>query len=348
MITKRILDKSEPVRDYIVRHVHLYPRDVARRVAEKFGISRQAANAHLKRLVDEGALIGDAKTRARTYRLSAIEEFERTYLLEPSLAEDIVWRRDIAPFLGTLPKNVLDIWHYGFTEMFNNAIDHSEGGWIRVHAVRTAADVQMGILDNGVGIFHKIQNALGLLDERHAVLELSKGKLTTDPKRHSGEGIFFASRMFDEFCILSGTTYFSHKHKTDGDWILDGPQSTAGTYVIMKLWNHTARTQRRVFREFTSGDEAAFTKTIVPVRLAQYGDEALVSRSQAKRLLARVEKFSTVLLDFSGVQSIGQAFADEVFRVFANEHPALEIVPLNGNPAVDAMIRRAQHARASE
>jgi hypothetical protein len=49
------------------------------------------------------------------------------------------------------------------------------------------------IIQNGVGIFKKIQNALGLEDERHAVLELSRGKLTADPARHTGEGIFFVA-----------------------------------------------------------------------------------------------------------------------------------------------------------
>jgi RNA polymerase sigma-70 factor (ECF subfamily) len=38
-----------------------------------------------------------------------------------------------------------------------------------------------------------------LLDERHAILELSKDQLTTDPARHTGDGIFFTSRMFDSF-----------------------------------------------------------------------------------------------------------------------------------------------------
>jgi hypothetical protein len=53
------------------------------------------------------------------------------------------------------------------------------------------------------------------------------------------------------------------------------------------------------------------------VRLAKYGNDQLISRSQAKRLLARIELFKIVLFDFSGVETIGQAFADEIFRVFA-------------------------------
>jgi hypothetical protein len=52
--------------------------------------------------------------------------------------------------------------------------------------------------------------------------------------------------------------------------------------------------------------------------------DPLISRSQAKRVLARVELFRTVLFDFSRVSSIGQAFADEMFRVFAHTHPGIE------------------------
>ena len=51
--------------------------------------------------------------------------------IEPGLAEDIVWSRDVRDILGDMPDNVLDIWSYGFTEMFNNAIDHSDGSFIR-------------------------------------------------------------------------------------------------------------------------------------------------------------------------------------------------------------------------
>jgi hypothetical protein len=76
--------------------------------------------------------------------------------------------------------------------------------------------------------------------------------------------------------------------------------------------------------------------------LAQYGDEKLISRSQAKRLLARFDRFKTVVLDFTGVESIGQAFADEVFRVFGQEHPRTEFLETNTCPAVQQMIDRAR------
>src|SRR5882762_5697831 len=60
---------------------------------------------------------------------------------------------------------------------------------------------------SAVAIFRKIATALGLANEAHAILELTKGKLTTDRQRHSGEGIFFTSRMFDWFGILSHNLY---------------------------------------------------------------------------------------------------------------------------------------------
>ena len=195
----------------------------------------------------------------------------------------------------------------------------------------------------GIGIFNKIKNEKNLLDERHAVLELIKGKLTTDPTRHTGEGIFFTSRMVDEFCIISGEVYLSHSYGKAEDWILENQENHPGTLIFMKLKNTTSRTAKEIFDNFTSDDDNyGFSKTVVPVRLAQYGTERLVSRSQAKRLLERVDRFKIVLFDFTEVESIGQAFADEVFRVFSNLHPDTNIIPINANDTVMQMIKRAQ------
>ena len=189
----------------------------------------------------------------------------------------------------------------------------------------------------------RFKKPLHLLDERHAVLELAKGKFTTDPQHHSGEGIFFTSRSFDEFRIISGTVYFSHDFGDEEDWILgdDENEDIRGTAVVMRLNNHTARTLQGVFDEYADVD-FGFTKTVVPVRLAQYGDDKLISRSQAKRLLARVDRFRTVMLDFAGVETIGQAFADEVFRVFVTEHPNIKLIETNTEPEVLAMINRVR------
>ena len=339
----KVRSRGEQIRRFIVSHVDKHPTDIAKFAAKHFGITRQAVNKHLQRLVEEHALVSDGKTRNRVYRLYPLAQWLKEYELNDSLTEDIVWRSDVKPSLGQLPQNVFDIWHYGFTEMFNNAIDHAEGSSVEVLLRKNARVTELAIIDNGIGIFRKIQAQLGLVDERHAILELSKGKLTTDPANHTGEGIFFTSRMFDAFDILSGGVYFSHTFGDAEDWILErAPES--GTVVWMELNNHTSRTLTKVFDQFTSDDAFGFTKTVVPVRLAQYGNDKLVSRSQAKRLLARVERFKIVILDFTEVESIGQAFADEVFRVFASRHPEVELMAIEANSAVNRMIQRAKSA----
>ena len=84
-----------------------------------------------------------------------------------------------------------------------------------------------------------------------------------------------------------------------------------------------------------------FSKTIVPVKLAQHEGEKLVSRSQAKRLTMRFQRFQSVVLDFAGVEEIGQAFADEVFRVFRQAHPGTRLLPINLTQEVRNMVKRA-------
>jgi hypothetical protein len=98
-----------------------------------------------------------------------------------------------------------------------------------------------------------------------------------------------------------------------------------------------------VFDQYSSGpDDYRFNKTVVPVNLARYGNDQLISRSQAKRLLARVELFKVVIFDFKDVPTIGQAFADEIFRVFALKHPEIQLVPIHANSDVKRMIARTK------
>lgn len=336
-----IRKRGEEIRQFILDNVTDHPTDIVSLTSDKYSITRQAVNKHVKRLVDQDAILVYGTTRNKTYNLRPLQSWEHSYLLDGELAEDAVWRTDISRFMNGLPDNVVDIWQYGFTEMFNNAIDHSSGNRVLVQIKKMAKTTNVAILDDGEGIFRKIQRELGLDDERHAVLELAKGKLTTDPTKHTGEGIFFTSRMFDEFVILSGNVYFSHKHNQVEDWILEYQEEEAGTYVVMKLSNNTARTTKTVFDTYSSGDDYGFTKTVVPVSLAQYGDDKLISRSQARRLLVRVDRFKSVIFDFADVESVGQAFADEIFRVFKLQHMEIELIYTNANEQVMQMIKRA-------
>lgn len=341
-MSSKVRDQSEKVRRFILEHLDRHGSDITARTAAKFAISRQAVAKHLARLREQGLVVMEGTTRVPHYRLACLSSQAFCYAVDATLAEDLVWSRDIKPALGELADNVLNLWHHGFTEMFNNAIDHAGGRTIRVGLEKTAISVSLVVQDDGIGIFRKIQGELDLLDERHALFELSKGKLTTDPSNHSGEGIFFTSRMFDKFDILSGGVYFNHNLTRTDDWLLERKTPEPGTAVFMELQSHTTRTTKKVFDEFSSGEDYGFTKTIVPVELAKYGADELVSRSQAKRVLARVHLFEKVVFDFRGVTLIGQAFADQIFRVFANEHPAIEMMFINAKQDIKEMILRAQ------
>lgn len=344
-MTKRVRARGEDIRRFILNKISDHPRDLSKVTADRFGITRQAVHKHLQRLHAEGAITETGNTRNRTYKLCPLVEWQKVYRIEDKPAEDLVWSNDVKKVLGELPENVMAIWHYGFTEMLNNAIDHSGGKTIYVRLVKTAASTEVVVMDDGVGIFKKIQAALNLLDERHAILELSKGKLTTDPMHHTGEGIFFTSRVFDSFDILSGGVFFTHEYGEAEDWILERDAPGDGTTVWMKLHNHTSRTLKKVFDQYSSGpDEYGFNKTVVPVKLARYGNDQLISRSQAKRLLARVELFKVVVFDFKDVPTVGQAFADEIFRVFAQKHPEIQLLTMHASSEVKRMIERARSA----
>lgn len=313
--------------------------NVAARVADRLNISRQAASSRLALLKKQGLIESEGAGRGTQYTLRKLRDVIVSYDRE-GLSEDLVWRRQCVGFLADLPENVRSIWHHGITEMVNNAIDHSGASQVTVRLIENAIQTKCKVYDDGEGIFLKIQRALDLYDQREALLELSKGKLTTDPANHSGEGIFFSSKMFDVFMIESDELTFVHLGGDTPDVLLSGDSPLKGTRVSMILENDSVRTTQEVFDQFALPDEFNFAKTLVPVKLAQHEGEKLVSRSQAKRLTRRFERFQIVMLDFEGVEEIGQAFADEVFRVFANAHPEVRMIPNNTSAAVRKMINR--------
>jgi len=334
--------RGEKIMAFLLKQAPRHPKDLARVACENFGITRQAVSRYLNELEATGALVAIGNTSQRQYSIRVILKEMFSFNLD-GLEEDVVWRDRIAPFLGDLPMNALSVWQYCVSEMVNNAIDHSGGSQVVICLERTAISTEIIVRDNGVGIFRKIKEECHLEDERHAVLELAKGKLTTDPKRHTGEGIFFTSRMLFDFAILSGDVCFTHKHGEDEDWISKRDKPDSGTSVFMILSNNATITTKEVFDDFASYEhDHDFTKTIVPVRLAQHGTEQLVSRSQAKRLLASIDRFNVVILDFIAVETIGQSFADEIFRVFERSHPNIKLVAIHASPPVEKMIKKAR------
>ena len=330
---------SSKIRDFIIKEVENHTSDIVPLVAGEFGFSRQRAHIYVAREVANGTLIKVGENRWTRYFLVGSKNIEFSIKIHLGLAEDQVWSKYVKPMLVSYPDNVRGICNYGFTEIFNNAIDHSVGTSIFVNVQIDEKNINIVIMDNGVGIFQKIQKALGLESIREAILHLSKGKFTTDPAKHTGEGIFFTSRMCKSFSIMSDDLFYTFAGE---DWFLSSEKKEnfgQGTLIKMVIPRNSKITPKEIFDQF-SDQEIGFGKTIVAVALSADPNDPHISRSQAKRLMMGLEKFKQVVLDFKGVNSVGKAFVDEVFRVFQNEHPDISIQYFNANPEVDMMIKR--------
>lgn len=313
------------------------------------GFSRAYLNRFLVDLRDEGKIVLIGKAKASRYVLAdknAVRRAKKSILSVTktlkniSLSEDIVLdelKRETGIFMDLRP-NVASIVDYAFTEMLNNAIDHSRSKEIEVKIEKTETDLRFDVIDHGIGIFPNILKKKHLKSEMEAIQELLKGKQTTAPSKHSGEGIFFTSKMADSLVIES-----SHKklmfNNIIEDIFVNDIRGLKGTKVIFLISLNSKRKSTEIFAKYT-GDSYEFSKTRVAVRLYKMG-EKYISRSQARRILGGLEKFKTVVLDFDRVETVGQAFADEVFRVWQNKHPEIEIISQNANENVDFMIKRA-------
>jgi anti-sigma regulatory factor (Ser/Thr protein kinase) len=343
--------QNAAARDFILRNVRAHPANIAAVTAARYGLSRPAVAGYLKRLLDEGLIDATGITSDRRYKARDLISVDFDVRLTIGLSEDAVWRGKLLPQIRDhLPENVLNICEYGFTEMLNNAIDHSASFNAHITYRQSYGHIHIEVIDYGTGIFQNLLNRFNLTDARQALLELSKGRLTSDPQHHTGHGIFFTSRMFDEFNIYSGNLYYSRTKQVDDDWCVEArdlKDLVIGTWVNMIIATNASWTTREIFDKYQD-DPVGFTRTHVPIALGKYPGEQLVSRSQAKRVLARVDRFSEVLLDFHGVQDIGPAFADEIFRVFKNAHPDISIVAARANEGVARMIKAAQVAPAEE
>jgi anti-sigma regulatory factor (Ser/Thr protein kinase) len=325
----------------VTKDVVDHPRDLTRHYAERLGVSRVAANKYIQRLEREGWIARSGPSTHPVFSPGYKRRVTRLYPIR-GLEEHEAWEKDFKPFLALTP-NIQSLAGHGFTEMVNNAIDHSAGKSVFIWASQDEGALRIIISDDGVGIFAKISTELGLPDMRQALFELAKGKLTTDPSKHTGEGVFFTSRMFDTFEISANGLQFNHDAGSSHDWLQEVPGVfPEGTAVFMRIGLNSTRTAADVYSEFTEAPEDYdFSKTVVPMKLAKFGDEELISRSQAKRLIARFDRFKTVILDFADVHEIGQAFADELFRVYAASHPEVELLPKNMTEQVERMWLRA-------
>ena len=309
-------------------------------LAEILSVTRQAVSSHLRGLLADSKIVKTGSTRAARYfpfESAAPARTLKRNLTIRGLDESVVYEHiAVGLTLSQLPDSVESIVHYAFTEVLNNAIDHSMSERCTVEVRLDATKITFTVRDSGIGVFYSIAEKFDLQNEHDAMIELVKGKTTTQPHAHSGEGIFFVSRAADRFSLRSHRLQIEWDNRR-ADVFVSEPRYLKGTLASFEIARNSRTRLENVFAEFApEAYDFQFRKTRVLVKLLR---KDYVSRSEAKRLLHNLDKFSEIELDMRDVQNLGQGFADEVFRVFATAHPDIVIRFINASNAVTAMIK---------
>lgn len=313
-------------------------------------ISRQYASMVLRRLIKKGFVVKVGSTRSAFYispqHIRSLDVKTKKTFQSQGLEEDEVYNtiEKELHFSFQFSENVQSILSYAFTEMLNNAIGHSSSKLIKVVVEKEGNNISFVVNDFGIGVFRNVMRKRNLKSELEAMQDLLKGKTTTQPQAHSGEGIFFTSKIADLF-ILESFGYRLRVDNTIKDTFIEELKPIKkGTKVSFLIDKNSTKHLNSVFEKYQTGTvEFGFDKTEVKVKLFSVGT-IYVSRSQAKRILTELDKFKSIVFDFDKVPTIGQAFADEIFRVFANAHPDIETQAINTNKAVQFMIDRVDRS----
>lgn len=314
-------------------------------LAEQFGVSRQAILKRLAALEQRQLAIRSGATRATRWRAPA--DVLLRWSLEPvdglQPDEDAMWaelRAAAARLLEGANENTLRVLHHGVTEMLNNAIDHSHGTevWVSLSCDDDDDDVVVRIDDDGIGAFPHAREHFGLPSVQAAAAHLSKGRQTTAPEAHTGQGLYFTSKAVDQFEISSAGLAWRVDNRRD-DQALVQVADRAGTHVSLRIAMASDRVLAEVFARFADEATNEFDRSVFRVGLVDIAGE-FVSRSEAKRIGAGLDVYDRVQLDFAGVAGVGQGFVDELFRVWARNHPGTELTPINMNDTVRFMVER--------
>lgn len=337
---------KERIKEYILEKIEMQDSSMAKKTADNFAISLTTVYRYINELCTEKCI----RKKDGTYVLNETRDV-KTYYTTDKLEEDRIFDDVLGDIINKLPNNVYKIWQYAFTEMMNNAIDHSNATEINVFVAHNCLTTKVTIDDNGIGIFEKIKEHYHYARLEDAVSELFKGKLTTDSENHTGEGIFFTSRMIENFGVLSGKKIFNHNPHFDiTQDICSIPELkrweyNKGTIVVMIMPNKSRTKIREVF-DMYSDVENGLIKTEIPLKNI-FTDGFPVSRSQAKRLSSRFDDFIEVSLDFNEIDDIGQGFAHELFVIFKKRHPKVSLKTINANEDVLKMIRHVEASNGS-
>lgn len=332
---------QEKAKNYILRLIKSGRKDYVKATVDSFDISKSSVYNYVKQMEADGLI--EKKGGAYVLRTSF---YHYLFKNDGTLGEDRVYREFISQHIQ-FKKNVNSIWNYAFTEMMNNAIEHSEAENISVGIFQDCLETRILIKDDGIGIFKNIQRFMK--ESKNEIITLGEcvsllfaGRFTTANQYHTGEGIFFTSHVMDEFIIYSDDNFFTRNNFTSSQIEDENLHSfmdmDKGTMVRMTLNNNTKKVLSEVFNTFAPVDEG-FVKTNIPIAHMFSGGNP-ISRSEARRLLESISVFTDINLDFAGVEEIGQGFAHELFVLGKQKYPHINLKTANTCKAVDDMIKR--------
>ncbi|GCL63962.1 ATP-binding protein [Pseudaquabacterium pictum] len=323
-----------------------WPTQLRMQVADRLGISPAGAGRLLQRLVALQWLHRGGTLRRPVYTPGAMRQVVRRYPLA-GLHEDTPWVQDFLPFF-TLPDHVAQLAQHAFTELLNNAIEHSGGTSVTVSMRQTPLQLQLLVSDDGRGIFDAIGATYQITDPGQAMLELAKGKLSTKPDAHNGRGLFFTARLADIIDLHANAQAFQQRDWQREQWHRTRPACRQGSAVYVAFSLDTERRLDDVLRRYSlDGQGYGFDRTVVPLQLVTGPQLALASRAQARRVALRLQRFRRVELDFDGLAEVGHGFADELLRVFRHQYPEVDLVPVNMSPQVAALVGSVQAGDAA-
>ncbi len=332
---------QEKVKNYILRLIKSGRKDYVKSVIETFDISKSSVYNYVKQMESEGLI----EKKENAYILKT-NSYHYSFKNDGTLGEDRIYKQFISQHIQ-FKKNVNSIWDYAFTEMMNNAIEHSKAENIYVGVYQNVLDTKILIIDDGIGIFKNIQNFMKeskneSISLQECVSLLFAGKFTTAEQFHTGEGIFFTSHIMDEYVVYSDDNFFTRNNFTtrqiEDSNLHSFMNMENGTAVRMTLNNNTKKVLSDVFNTFAPADEG-FVKTSIPV-VHMFSGGNPVSRSEARRLLGSIALFNDIDLDFSGVEEIGQGFAHELFVLGKQKYPHINLRTINTCKTVEDMIKR--------
>jgi anti-sigma regulatory factor (Ser/Thr protein kinase) len=314
-------------------------------LSKKYKISKQALNKYFRSLIISGDIIKEGSTRNSKYLLntnnlqqksSQIIKLEKnTYGLQEDLVfDELQIKTNLSKHLH---KNVISILNYAFTEMLNNAIDHSGAKKARILFKIDTDSIEFVIADSGIGIFNNVMNKFKLKNEYEALEHVLKGKQTTLPDRHSGQGIFFTSRIADLMHIESHKIKIIFNNKKN-DIFVGECRQVRGTRITFMIAKRSKRQIKKIFDQYAN-EEYDFDRADYKIKLVT--NREYLSRSQAKRIVTGIDKYKKIIFDFKDITFVGQAFVHEIFIVYQRQNPSIEITFINANQAIASMILRA-------